>query len=236
MPFFGGGGGGAAASNMVGATSSVAGTAGLVPAPAAGSHRNFLRGDATFQSLINAYPSTKVSRGSTYFSWVGGSSVGGTSNIVNTSGGYVLFSPIYVRESKNYTTYWILVTTAGGANSLGKMALYSIKGSDATPDALICESGTFAASSTGLKQPTMASTFVEAGWYYMAVGTNSTNNLAFHGDAMSYVRTFLAGSDSTAAPNLLDFSQKLYADLWPNPWNGTGSTWRNAFYFISDLT
>ena len=58
MGFFGGGGG-AAPADMVGATSSVAGTAGLVPAPAAGSEYAYLRGDATFknpliqQSFIN---------------------------------------------------------------------------------------------------------------------------------------------------------------------------------------
>jgi hypothetical protein len=45
MGFFGGGG---AASNMGGATSSTAGTAGLVPAPAAGEESGLLRGDATF--------------------------------------------------------------------------------------------------------------------------------------------------------------------------------------------
>ena len=48
MPFFGGGGG-AAASNMVGATTSVAGTAGLVPAPAAGKNTRMLSSDATFR-------------------------------------------------------------------------------------------------------------------------------------------------------------------------------------------
>lgn len=52
MGFFGGG---ASASNMVGATSSVAGTAGLVPAPAAGSEYKFLRGDATFSNGDTAY-------------------------------------------------------------------------------------------------------------------------------------------------------------------------------------
>lgn len=49
MGFFGGGG--ASASNMVGATSSAAGTAGLVPAPAAGEQGRALCGDATFQRL-----------------------------------------------------------------------------------------------------------------------------------------------------------------------------------------
>ena len=46
MPFFGGGG--AAPANMGGATSSVAGTAGLVPAPSAGDQDKQLRGDGTF--------------------------------------------------------------------------------------------------------------------------------------------------------------------------------------------
>jgi hypothetical protein len=63
MGFFGGGGG--AASNMVGATSSAAGTAGLVPAPAAGDQGNFLRGDATFSMdsfsfLMGSLPSGSV--------------------------------------------------------------------------------------------------------------------------------------------------------------------------------
>jgi hypothetical protein len=49
MAFFGGGG--AAPANMGGATSSVAGTAGLVPAPAAGKQNSVLMGDATFLNL-----------------------------------------------------------------------------------------------------------------------------------------------------------------------------------------
>lgn len=48
MGFFGGG---ASVANMVGATSSVAGTAGLVPAPAAGKQNSVLMGDATFLNL-----------------------------------------------------------------------------------------------------------------------------------------------------------------------------------------
>ena len=63
MPFFGGGGG--AAGNMVGATSSTAGTAGLVPAPAAGDQDKVLRGDATFD--FNHNPSTKRFARMTYF-------------------------------------------------------------------------------------------------------------------------------------------------------------------------
>jgi hypothetical protein len=51
------GGGGASASNMVGATSSAAGTAGLVPAPAAGEQNAVLSGDALFK---NTYTQIKI--------------------------------------------------------------------------------------------------------------------------------------------------------------------------------
>ena len=51
MGFFGGGGG-AAPADMVGATSSTAGTAGLVPAPAAGDQGDILFGDATFKASV----------------------------------------------------------------------------------------------------------------------------------------------------------------------------------------
>jgi hypothetical protein len=58
MGFFGGGG--AAPANMGGATSSVAGTAGLVPAPAAGNSTRVLISDATFRDppLVPSYKVT----------------------------------------------------------------------------------------------------------------------------------------------------------------------------------
>jgi hypothetical protein len=57
MPFFGGG---ASVANMVGATSSVAGTAGLVPAPSAGKNTRYLSSDAIFGELP-LYPKFKAS-------------------------------------------------------------------------------------------------------------------------------------------------------------------------------
>ena len=51
MGFFGGGGGGTNPVNMVGASTGTAGTAGYVPAPAAGEEHKLLRGDATFQGV-----------------------------------------------------------------------------------------------------------------------------------------------------------------------------------------
>jgi hypothetical protein len=183
-----------------------------------------------------AFPVDPISRGATFISFIGHAVSGNSGNMVNTSGGFVLFAPVYVRKSANYTTFSCGVAVAGSAASLGKMALYTINAADALPNALVCESGTFAADSTGIKQPTMASTFVSEGWYYMAIGTNSTTNMNLYGDTMALLRGVFGGSPLNAQSFLLDFSQKLYADLWPNPWNGTGSTFRNAFHPITSLT
>jgi hypothetical protein len=192
--------------------------------------------DGTTLDSATAFPVEQISRGSGYISFIGGSAAGGnSSNMVNVAGGYVLFAPVYVRKSDNYTTFSVIVTVAGSASSVGKMALYTIDPTDATPDALVCQSGTFTADSTGLKQPTMASTFVKEGWYYMAIGTDSTTNMNVRGDTMPFLRCLLSGSDASA-PVLLDFSQKAYANLWPDPWDGTGTTFRNAYHPITSLT
>lgn len=47
--------------NMVGATATASGTAGLVPAPASGKQNNFLRGDGTW-SEVPTYPLATTSR------------------------------------------------------------------------------------------------------------------------------------------------------------------------------
>lgn len=54
---------------FVGAGTSVAGSRGLVPAPAAGDNSKFLKGDGTWQSLADNYSTTEQNTGST---WVDG--------------------------------------------------------------------------------------------------------------------------------------------------------------------
>lgn len=219
--------------DMVGATSSVAGTAGLVPAPAAGDQRKFLTGGATFLNVADqALPTTPIRRtNGIAFASNGGNSQGARA----TNTGYVLCPYIYIFSTKAYTTYSIYVSGAGTASSLGKLAIYTI-GSSGAPDSLICESGTFATDSTGLKQPTMSSTVVNCGWYFCLVATNSSANVTFYGDAMSWPRGFLSGQVSGATPVGLDYSQKAYANLWPNPWDGTGNAFGNAYHPVVELT
>jgi hypothetical protein len=228
MGFFGGGG--SAASNMVGATSSDAGTAGLVPAPSSGSQRKFLRGDATFQSIADQVVPTTPTRRSGYISFFGS---GGSFGARGTSTGYVLCGHIYIPDTKGYSTYTIYVTQAGSAGSVGKLAIYSIS-SSAEPNSLICQSGTFTTDSTGTKQPTMTSVVINSGWYFVLVGTDSSTTVNFRGEANSFARSLIYGANSSSAEGI-DYSTKAYADLWPDPWNGT-NVFSNAFHFMCELT
>ena len=231
MGFFSGGGG-ARVANMVGATDSVAGTAGLVPAPAAGDQRRLLTGAGTFIATADqALPTTPIRRTNGIAFASGTAAAGGRLTLT----GYVLCPYIYVFSTKAYTTFSIYVSGAGTASSLGKLAIYNI-GSDGAPSSLVCSSGTFATDSTGLKQPTMSSTVVNCGWYFCLVATNSAGNVAFYGDAMYWPRGFLSGQVSGGAPVGLDYSQKAYANLWPDPWDGTGNTFANAYHPVVELT
>ena len=228
MGFFGGG---ASASNMVGATSSVAGTAGLVPAPAAGDQRKFLRGDATLQSISgNTIPITPSRRSGAITHAAGVNDYGSRS----TSTGYVLCTPVYIRETKSYTTFSVYVSGAGSAGSVGQVALYQV-GSSATPTTLVCNSGTFATDSTGTKQPTMTSTVINDGWYFGMIATNSAANVSFYGNTFAGIRLMIAGSINGAAPVLIDYSDKAYANLWPSTWDGTNN-FSNNYYIIMELT
>ena len=141
---------------------------------------------------------------------------------------------MYVKETKAYTTYSVYVSGAGTASPVGKIAVYSINTS-AAPATLICQSGTFATDSIGLKQPTMTSTVVNDGWYYVAFGTNSSASVTLYGNAFNPLRGFISGTVSGSAPILLDYSSKAYADLWPDPWSGSDS-YANAYHFICELT
>lgn len=51
---------------FVGAGSAVAGSRGLVPAPAAGDNAKFLKGDGTWQSVANNYSTTEQNTGTTW--------------------------------------------------------------------------------------------------------------------------------------------------------------------------
>ena len=213
------------------ATATQAGGVGFVPSPAAGDQGKYLRGDSTFKSIsANLAPPTPTRRANG-ISFVGADA---TYNTRTTNSGFVLFSPIYIRETKSYTTFSVYISSSGAASSLGKIAVYSIS-SSASPNSLICQSGTFATDSTGLKQPTMSATVINDGWYYVAAGTNSGTNVGFYGNQQNFARGMISGTVAGNPSVMIDYSSKAYADLWPTTWDGS-DTYVSANHFVCELT
>jgi len=161
MGFFGGGG--ASASNMVGATSSVAGTAGLVPAPAAGEQAEFLRGDATFANPV-ALPESRLPPSGHYF---GFPSAGYLSETGISQATALNFAPIFVPIRDTYTIIAIhnLSTNASGTARLG---LYNFDTTNAKPSTLVVDAGTVSLTTIGIKEASISVT-LDRGLYYGAV-------------------------------------------------------------------
>ena len=179
MPFFGGGG--ASASNMVGATSSAAGTAGLVPAPAAGDEHKILRGDATFagvpytQKQNTNITNRAIVRFDNYTSNTYG--VNGSYQLPN---GRMLFLPIYVPST--LTSYNINLSCPSNANATRnvKVGIYKLSNSTGLPSDRVAVSAEFnTACASDTEFATAFTATLNQGIYFLAFATGG--NAQFYG-------------------------------------------------------
>jgi len=154
MGFFGGA---AAPANMVGATSSAAGTAGLVPAPAAGENIKYLQGDGTYGGPLFNNIEIPSSRYIGPLIAYGGA--GTTRSLVSF---YVYFVPVYSNKSRSISEIVIQVTTASGATGAPtiELAAYNIN-SNGFPTTRIANSLVTGidAQTTGVKTSTLSPSF-----------------------------------------------------------------------------
>ena len=162
MGFFGGGG--ASVANMVGATSSVAGTAGLVPAPAAGQEYAYLRGDATFKnpliqsSFINTTQEGYVTQ--PYGLYIGGGL---------TPADNILYLTPHIVIPATYTK--ILTRRSGGtsgANMKVRMGIYECDFDKLCPTTLVAETADTAVGSLATDFVITISQTLNKGLYYLA--------------------------------------------------------------------
>ena len=135
MGFFGGGG--SAASNMVGATSSAAGTAGLVPAPASGDQIKFLSGDASFKYLVPVLDPATFSN-SNYntlaFKLGGGGLTAGS--LFSTR---LYFCPILVQKDTTYNRLGMRYGSIAGCKC--RIGLYNCSTTSLSPTTLVVDGG-----------------------------------------------------------------------------------------------
>jgi hypothetical protein len=177
MGGFFGGGGGASASNMVGATSSAAGTAGLVPAPAAGEHNAYLGGQGVFLASC-VRPRMQNFRSNQYYAPMGAGQFQPTNTAFSvpsvTSRAYLV--PI-ILPAGNVINLGIRVT-ASSQNGTGYVALYNSDNNGIPLKPVVTSSFSHVASESNVSK-TMSispSVAIKAGLYWGAYHATGVSN------------------------------------------------------------
>ena len=186
MGFFGGG---AAPANMGGATSSVAGTAGLVPAPSAGDQYKFLKGDATFSNGDSAYISPSVTYGSS------SSTAPSFCRPLYTLPMGMVNSPCYQNRLQFSWTKLVVPITfsniiyhvqANNNASGWDLGIYSNDSSLMKPNTLLNSFAGLSCASTGVFDVSVTSTTLAEGDYWICAYTKANTNFSGGVDASAW--------------------------------------------------
>jgi len=165
MGFFGGGGGGTTPVNMVGASSGTAGTAGYVPAPAAGKNTRYLASDASFGELplLPQYKNTATNNWISVFQMT---AAGGSASINARVRGFYL---IYVPSDGNIDTLGYRVGTAPTTTAFNlHIALWEVNEDGTVGSYVIGGVGSSGLTSNVNISISISSTAVKRGFYWIS--------------------------------------------------------------------
>ena len=163
---------------MVGATSSVAGTAGLVPQPAAGDNDRFLAGDASFgiapRLVAPALPD-----------WLTGTFATRNEGCLYGGGGYgyviganrLGFCPIFIRRGITFTVIGVRIgNDAARTSTKIRFGIYNVSQTNLRPTTLIADSGDVTYTNNSTVSGTI-SAYIKSGFYWAALVTDGTHLL-----------------------------------------------------------
>lgn len=180
MAFFGGG-----ATPMVGATASVAGSGGSVPAPAAGDQEKTLSGAASFVTRDLVQIPSSLPSGSYLFN------PSGCDDISSNRGFGVFqairFNAIYIPQRSTFSEIACYYVSGGGVNAKIRMAVYDADGNNGFPKTLLFQSTEASRPSSGglLSQAISGGNYtLNKGIYWAAIWFNADlTNINFYGPA-----------------------------------------------------
>ena len=205
MGFFGGGG--ATPVNMVGASSGTAGTAGYVPAPAAGQEGLFLRGDGNFANSLGLKQLDFVN--ATQKGYYLSPLLGETSASIPMTANVIYLVPFYI---PNYTYTSILHRRSGGTTGSAqtiRMGVYNCNQKTLEPTTLLFNTAETNVFSLSTDLSISISQLITAGIYYTAIitaniGTGTFSSTAINRGSTStpYYITESATSDYRKIPGL----------------------------------
>lgn len=208
MPFFGGGGG-TTPVNMVGASTGTAGTAGYVPAPAAGKNTRALFSDGSFGELP-LLPQYKTANTNNIPTWLADSGTGYTPTIKVR-----YFSLVYCPADGAINTLVSQTSTAPSPAFNVNLAIWDC-GEDGLPSTYIAganvSSGTLGFSNFSAS---ISSTTIKRGFYWGSVTTDATgsSNALRRVSAPNVYKSFLGGGNLDGNINNLNYTTTTYDQI-----------------------
>lgn len=205
MAFFGG----ASVANLVGATSSAAGIAGLVPAPAAGDQIKYLSGDASFKYLLPVLdPATfSASNYNTLAFKVSGSL--STGSLLSTR---LYFCPILIQQDATFNR--IGMRYGSIASCKCRIGLYNCSTSKLSPTTLVVDGGEVG-NATNTNYEATVSVSLKKGFYFGCItpaADTSMNATASYSDFMQCLMGTNQGASLNAFRDLF-YTSSTYGAL-----------------------
>jgi hypothetical protein len=203
MGFFGGGG--SAASNMVGATSSTAGVAGLVPAPAAGEENLMLKGGASFGWIYP--PSTDLANTEYHGPYIMSNASGNNAgSLVNTK---LYLSVLVISGSKTFNRIGFRFGSV--ANCDARIGLYECNTANFRPSTLVVASTALNGStSTNIEYTISPSITLKNKIYFGALIPSLSTSMFAQGTSQYDVMSYLGGVHSNTLSSL---NNRPYVDF-----------------------
>lgn len=202
MGFFGGG---ASVANLVGATSSAAGTAGLVPAPAAGEENSLFKGGGKFGWIYP--PSTDLAASEYYGPYVmSGSSGNSSGSLLNTK---LYLSVIIISGSKTFNRIGFRFGTAAGCDA--RIGLYECDTTNFRPSSLVVGSNALNGSTnTNIEFTISPSITLKNKIYFGALIPSLSTSMFAQGTTQYDVMSYLGGTHSSI---LVSTNNRPYVDF-----------------------
>jgi len=164
MGFFGGGGG-TTPVNMVGASTGTAGTAGYVPAPAAGKNTRYLSADASFGELplLPQYKNTATGN------WISNYIVGGATGSGAINARLRAFYIMYIPSDGNIDTLGFRVVSAPTVTAFNlHVALWEVNEDGTVGSYVIGGNGSSGLTNSVTISISISSTAVKKGYYWIS--------------------------------------------------------------------
>jgi len=226
------GGGGTAYSNFTGSSSTVTGSSGLVPAPAAGNEYAYLRGDATFKNpLIQSSYINTTQEG--YCTQPFGLYVGGSL----TPADNILYLTPNIVIPATYTK--IFIRRAGGTSGASmkvRMGIYECDFDKLCPTTLIAETADTAMGSTSSDVTVTISQTLNKGLYFLGCVFTSSSGWSASSANTNYPTFWgtLRGAAGTSA-HILGFTYSHTYGALPSSITASSLTLSSASVSVTQL-